>query len=231
MGENTTAPWDEMFAKLKEYKENHGTCHVPVTKPRPSYKELALWVTSQRRTYKELESHPTDQPRTNNMITEEQVNLLNGIGFSWSGENTMRPWHEMFEELKEYKEKHGTCHVPVTKPSPEHKELGVWVSYLRRKHKELKKQPADQPRTEDMITDEKVDLLDQLGFSWDAKTKPWEDMFRLLEEYKTNHGDCLVPVRKPKGPTKSLARWVSASFFWGICNGPLPHLCWSFHHT
>jgi hypothetical protein len=40
----------------------------------------------------------------------------------------MRPWHEMFEELKEYKEKHGTCHVPVTKPSPEHKELGVWVS-------------------------------------------------------------------------------------------------------
>jgi hypothetical protein len=37
------------------------------------------------------------------------------------------------------------------------------VSYLRRKHKELKKQPADQPRTEDMITDEKVDLLDQLG--------------------------------------------------------------------
>jgi hypothetical protein len=43
---------------------------------------LALFkVTSQRRTYKELESHPTDQPRTNNMITEEQVNLLNGIGY------------------------------------------------------------------------------------------------------------------------------------------------------
>jgi hypothetical protein len=59
--------WEDMFAKLKEYRRKHGDCLVP-----SQYKEdpsLGLWVMVQRRRHEHL--------------TSEQISRLDSIGFVW----------------------------------------------------------------------------------------------------------------------------------------------------
>jgi hypothetical protein len=49
------------------------------------------------------------------------------------------------------------------------------------------------------LTPERKEKLDSLGFVWSLRSKRiedhWDEMFRQLVEYKTGHGDCLVPSR------------------------------------
>jgi hypothetical protein len=49
------------------------------------------------------------------------------------------------------------------------------------------------------LTPERKQKLDQLGFVWSLRSKRiedhWDEMFRQLVEYKSMHGDCLVPSR------------------------------------
>lgn len=49
------------------------------------------------------------------------------------------------------------------------------------------------------LTPERKLKLDQLGFVWSLRSKRtedhWDEMFKQLVEYKSIHGDCLVPSR------------------------------------
>ena len=64
-----------------------------------------------------------------NGMTEERIARLEEIGFEWSVSDKVFvpgsgvPWDSRFEELKAYKEKYGTCHVPKVKDGP-YKQLG-----------------------------------------------------------------------------------------------------------
>jgi Helicase associated domain len=60
------------------------------------------------------------------------------------------------------------------------------------------------------LTLERKHKLDQIGFVWSLRTKRiedhWDTMFRQLLDYKTAHGDCLVPSRYEANA--KLAKWV-----------------------
>lgn len=49
-------------------------------------------------------------------------------------------------------------------------------------------------------------MMESLGFNWKPRDKAWDDMFDQLKQYKSLHGDCLVPATHMNS---ALASWVS----------------------
>ena len=61
------------------------------------------------------------------------------------------------------------------------------------------------------MTQERIDLLDSIGFVWAmGRDQEWEllwlERFEELRKYKETHGDCLVRRRHP---TLVLGKWIS----------------------
>ena len=107
-------------------------------------------------------------------------------------------WHERFQELVDFHAKHGHAQVPHT--LKENRPLARWVKRQRYQYR-LKidgKQSA--------MTQERVELLEKLGFVWDSHGAAWEDRLKDLEEFKNKHKHCNVPSNYPQN--SSLASWV-----------------------
>ena len=104
---------------------------------------LGGWVDKQR----------TD--RKKGKLSEERVQKLDALGFVWSPRSTQPAWDERFNELTKYKAENGHCNV-----SRSHKSLGIWVANQRQAYKKGK------------LSKERVQRLDDIGFSWDRGTIP-----------------------------------------------------------
>lgn len=111
--------WDNMFEKLKEYKQTHGDCLVP--KRYKDNPKLGTWVDTQRVQFKKLQkilaSKGKTTETTNEMaagvsspepvgvagkplvgrLTEDRIHRLQALGFVWSLRDD---WQKHYEELK-----------------------------------------------------------------------------------------------------------------------------------
>mmetsp|Transcript_18216 Transcript_18216/g.26076 ORF Transcript_18216/g.26076 Transcript_18216/m.26076 type:complete len:182 (+) Transcript_18216:161-706(+) len=137
--------------------------------------------------------------RKRSSLTKERIFLLNKIGFEWSAGRYTK-WFDMFDELKKYKEIHGHCTVPTKCSS--NKRLAKWVSNQRHLYSEMKEGRST------IMTAERVDMLNSLGFTWSVREDNWHEMLEDLKEYRDRHGDCLVPQRY--APNPALGHWVHA---------------------
>ncbi|MDB4524163.1 Helicase associated domain protein [Akkermansiaceae bacterium] len=164
--------WEINFQKLVAYKEEHGDCLVPRFF---EDKQLATWVHSQRRTKKSGKLDPN------------KIKRLDGIGFVWDW--LQEKWDNWFQQLRDYKEKHGNC---VVSQGSENQDLGQWTSLQRVLHRKGK------------LERHRADALTNLGFSWDVREEAWEESYQQLKTYSQKHGHCLVPQHKT-----SLGKWVS----------------------
>ena len=173
--------WENGFAEIKEYKAMHGDCLVPIE----NHKELFKWVSTQRLQYKYF------QEGKKSALNQHKIDLLDGIGFTWTIHVT---WDDRFEEMKEYKATHGDRLVPTTN----HKELFKWVSTQRLQYKYF------QEGKKSALNQHKIDLLDGIGFTWTIHVT-WEDRFEEIKEYKATHGD----YRVPRDSHKQLSAWVN----------------------
>jgi len=119
------------------------------------------------------------------------------------------PWEQHYEELKKYKQANGDC--LVTRTYAANPKLGTWVKNQRRGYQlYMKAKEAAIPTNSCMgMTEERISLLNGLGFSWTAKVSPvpWNQRYEELKEYKEEHGDCLVP--QMYATNKQLGRWVA----------------------
>ena len=107
-------------------------------------------------------------------------------------------WTEKFEDLCEFKKNHGHCHVPHTYTA--NPALAQWVKRQRYQYK-LK---VEGKRS--TLTDDRVKLLNQIGFIWSSHDAVWEERLDDLLMYKQIHQDCVVPSNYPPNP--QLAVWV-----------------------
>jgi len=148
----TSGKWSDMFEELKKYKETHGNCAVPVKCP--SHKHLALWVQKQRRQYREMKKGRSTQ------MTAERSDLLNGLGFVWKVYEDN--WHEMLDDLRKYKERHGDYLVPQ-KYGP-NRQLGHWVNNQRQAYKRMLK-----GEKQSSMAKERICVLNEMGFVWNGK--------------------------------------------------------------
>ncbi|MBT8460602.1 MAG: Helicase associated domain protein [Boseongicola sp.] len=166
--------WDERFGELARYKKVHGICNVP--NGWPENPQLANWVIVQRTKRDKL---PADK-----------LERLNELGFDWAPGSTA--WERMYSELIRYKDKHGSCNVPVG--WPENKKLAAWV--------------AKQRRDRDKLPANRVERLNALEFDWAPDNTAWERMYSELARYHDEHGDWSIPRGSPE--YTQLANWVTA---------------------
>jgi len=132
--------WEEMFAALVEYARVQGDCNVPPEWPEQL--KLGRWVSTQRKEKK------------NGRLSERRITRLNAIGFVWV--SFAAKWDKSYQQLVEYKNTYAHCNVP--QKWKENPTLGKWVSDQRKKWRDKN------------IGQEKIDLLNALGFVWQPKT-------------------------------------------------------------
>jgi superfamily II DNA or RNA helicase len=164
------AGWEEMFAALAAFKEEHGHCNVP--RSYPVSPRLATWVTQQRSIKKR------------NQLPAGRIQRLEALGFVWDPRDA--GWEEMFAALAAFKQEHGHCNVPDSYAA--NPQLRTWVNTQRR-IKKLNRLPAGR-----------IQRLEALGFVWDPRDTVWEEMFSALAAVKQERCHCNVPDRHPANP-------------------------------
>lgn len=107
-------------------------------------------------------------------------------------------WLGMYEELKSYKTQFGHCIVP--RGFAFNTRLASWVAEQRKQHKLMENGKASS------MTSERVKLLEELGFAWNAQEAAWNKHYNDLCKYKDENGDCLVSLNCEKYP--QLGLWV-----------------------
>ena len=151
--------WNVRMKDLRQYKREHGHTNVP--RHYSANLKLGRWVDTQRTSYRLLKSGKPSP------LTQERVDVLNGIGFEWNpsenltkvNSNTAKktaktkytPWEVRYEELQRFKAEYG--HVLV-----DHKtRLGEWVRAQRRQYNLLMKGAKSS------LTSTRLALLKELG--------------------------------------------------------------------
>mmetsp|Transcript_20077 Transcript_20077/g.32415 ORF Transcript_20077/g.32415 Transcript_20077/m.32415 type:complete len:423 (+) Transcript_20077:101-1369(+) len=107
-------------------------------------------------------------------------------------------WSEKFEELCMFRRQHGHCHVPHH--FAENPGLAQWVKRQRYQYK-LKSEGKRST-----LSDERVRLLNKIGFIWNSHDAVWEERLQDLMLFKQIHGHCIVPSNFE--PNVQLAIWI-----------------------
>lgn len=110
-------------------------------------------------------------------------------------------WDKRYEQLVQFKLEHG--HVCVPQKWAQNPQLGAWVNKQRVKYKL-------HLRRKGPLTEERVMLLQDLGFNWGGRKAKiiWDEKYAELKNYNSLHGDSMVPTIYKTNPP--LGRWVSA---------------------
>jgi superfamily II DNA or RNA helicase len=103
-----------------------------------------------------------------------------------------RSWDEMFGRLVRYKRRHGNTNV-AQKYSLDEK-LGHWVQHQRR----FKRM--------NLLSEDRIKRLENLGFEWDFASTIWDKRFRELVSYKERHGH--TRVSRDGKTNEKLGVWV-----------------------
>ena len=138
--------WDDYYQLLKEYQQLYGNIEVPYYYEKNQMK-LGKWLNRQRY-YKN---------KGMNSITQKQISLLNELGIKW--QINEKTWEDYYNELKEYKEKHGNTNISTYDKNykKEERKLGIWLQHQKQAyagHGTLK------------ITQNQIQLLNQLEIDW-----------------------------------------------------------------
>jgi superfamily II DNA or RNA helicase len=145
----------------------------------PNNPQLGQWVLAQRQRHKQ------------GTLSKERIRFLDEIGFVWDSLDAV--WNERFTELKAFKATEGHCNVPQR--WSKNPQLGKWVRTQR------------GCRQEGILSEERIQRLDQIGFVWDSLDALWEQRFSELEAFKATEGHCNVPRDWSDNP--QLSTWVN----------------------
>lgn len=176
--------WETKYLLLKEYKEEFGHTVIPyeINKKPGKYKGLSTWASKQRMEYKK------------GLLENEKVERMNSIGFKWDIKDEQ--WSIMFGQLKEYNTEFGNVEVP-SNVVDKYKSLSSWVKSQRTSARK------------GILSEERIHLLNSIGFSWTPNEVKWESFYNLLIEFREQYGHTLVP-RVSKGKYEELGVWVGA---------------------
>jgi predicted helicase len=98
-------------------------------------------------------------------------------------------WDVNFGKLVKFKEEHGHCRV-LQRWEGDFK-LGIWVSNQRKNY------------SLDLISRDRIQKLESIGFAWDAISDRWDQMFESLRNYQSKNGHCRIPKSH-----KELGLWI-----------------------
>jgi superfamily II DNA or RNA helicase len=180
--EVTTENWLYWYGILQKYKDEFGDCSPSTEFLNDDGLALGRWVTKQRTIY------------NNQKISKDRVKLLDAIGFDW--DPIASYWNEGFNQLQKYKAEFGDCSPSRSFKSPNEFTLGSWVTVLRASYKK------------GILPDDKVKLLEGIGFDWDPLDSAWNYGFKQLQKYKDEFGD-FPPNGFVCADGFALGRWIT----------------------
>jgi hypothetical protein len=116
-----------------------------------------------------MNSPDESKPRRSAPLTQDRIDLLNELGFTWtirSRDSLGESWNERLQSLREYSDKHGNCLVPSRYPP--NPELGVWVGTQRTQYRlYMKAKESGQPLSGmSAMNEERIRQLGELDFVW-----------------------------------------------------------------
>ena len=164
--------WNDYYKQLQEYKKEYGNIDVPQSYEQNGIK-LGQWLSTQRQAYK---------GKGNSRITQDQIKLLEELGMNWQVND--KQWNDYYELLKEYKKEYGNINVPYSYEK-DGKKLGIWLSNQKQIY---------NGKTKGNLNETRIQLLEELGMSWDKTHRIWHDYYEQLKEYKEEHGNIDVPT-------------------------------------
>lgn len=171
--------WMIMYRQLLKYKDLHPTEWPSISPRLTGTITLSGWCYWQRLCHRK------------SRLSRERVELLNMIGFSWAIDD---PWMKHYHTLCEYRNLHSHCCPSGSKVQGKFKDLQWWCSAQRKSRKRHK------------LSQDKITLLDQIGFLWEMPDK-WMDNYKYLKEYINSHSGQwpASDVQFPKG--NKLGSW------------------------
>lgn len=164
-----------------------------VLRKRPSIPEVVAAPSKRPKLTGKLSSTSTSDDEDDQ--SEDSNDELKDVRFR---EYQAEIWSEKFEDLCEFRRQYGHCHVPHT--FTDNAPLAQWV---KRQRYQFKLKLEGKRST---LSDERVRLLNQIGFIWNSHDVVWEERWYELLAFKQIHGHCIVPSNYDKNP--QLAIWV-----------------------
>lgn len=101
-------------------------------------------------------------------------------------------WYYGYKKLFEYHEKNGNCDIKVEYVDEDGFNLGMWLAKQRY----------------NLVDDDKIKLLDDLGVKWNIREETWDEKYYLLEAYYEKYGDINVPFDYVTKDGVKLGNWV-----------------------
>ena len=115
-------------------------------------------------------------------------------------------WNERFQELVEFKNTFGHCLVPHNWSG--NVPLAQWVKRQRYQYKLLNSNDKSKKQNTSTMSEERMNILNAMGFVWDSHQVSWEEKFAQLVEYKKTYGHCNVSGKHSKHEYRPLSIWI-----------------------
>jgi len=119
---------------------------------------------------------------TSPTTTTTQKQNDDGNNINTSPKKRRRSWEESYDLLYNYKDLNGHCNVPQSE-----KPLGTWTNTQRVEYAKYIK------GTTSSMTAQRIKLLDDICFIWDAQGYTWNTRYNELCEFRKINGHCVVP--------------------------------------
>ena len=170
--------WQKNYELAKVYFEHHGNLLIPTTfKTNNGYTydengkvRLGFWIRTQRSMFSDL--------------SQEKRQLLKSIGFVEKVFDDK--WNKNYEFAKSYFEHYGNLLIPTTFKTNDgftYEEngsvrLGQWIRFQRRDYYKL--------------SQERRNLLQEIGFVEDKYEDQWYQKYELAKSYYEHHGNLMI---------------------------------------
>ena len=188
LNETLSAPWEEMFARARDYFQANGNLNVPKRYRTEEGYTLGAWITTQRR---------VRAGRQYGTLTPERIAKLDSIGMVW--ENRLEgAWDRGYEAARAYYLAKGDLLAEKEYVTPEGYPLGAWLSNQR----------AARGRGE--LDPQREERLNEIGMVWSKFDYLWERNFQAAEDYRRRYGDLNVPAGYKTETSFSLGQWIAA---------------------
>jgi hypothetical protein len=169
--------FDMRYNQLKEFvRKNNGLFPYDFKSHDKSGQALLDWCHYQRHQYKQMLAG------NKSFMKQENIDLLNQIGFVWNERDLL--WGHMFGELKKFVTEHNhafvhRCALP---------QLGRWCDNQRQYYRHIQKFGSSAS-----LTPKRFQLLDEIGFPWDARDVRWQEKYCDLVRYVKLRGSQSLP--------------------------------------
>jgi hypothetical protein len=197
--------WESAFQRLVMYKDQHGDVNVPNRYKDGGSPHLGRWVQKQKDDYLSF-------TRTNGGtvgISQERFDRLNSIGIVWElgrQDEYNASWMAKFGELKSFQQKYNSTKAKsVARASDDPiSKLGYWVAFQIVDYNKFIANETSR------FTEEKIELLESMGFSWTLKSEnahdKWLHMYFKLYLYHYQNNS--TKVSEANGHNSKLVNWA-----------------------